>query len=212
MTHDDVKFMKLEDKVRFAKTLSGVFDNFAQSQERPKDFARINIVFRPLSWEIFQGPGFYSEQYYDYSPWEPYRQGIHRLTYNEDTFIVENFGFSNKERLAGSGRNPELLESLDRNSLQKRCGCSMHFKETRIGHYVGNVEPGKDCLVPRDGKLTYLVSEVEVNEQNWVSRDRGFDPTTDEVRWGSEHGPLKFKRIQDLSEMVTEQWINEIRE
>lgn len=212
MTHDDVEFMKLEDKVRFAKTLSGVFDNFAQSQERPKDFARINIVFRPLSWEIFQGPGFYSEQYYDYSPWEPYRQGIHRLTYNEDTFIVENFGFSNKERLAGSGRNPELLESLDRNSLQKRCGCSMHFKETRIGHYVGNVEPGKDCLVPRDGKLTYLVSEVEVNEQNWVSRDRGFDPTTDEVRWGSEHGPLKFKRIQDLSEMVTEQWINEIRE
>ena len=204
--------MKLEDKVRFAKTLSGVFDNFAQSQERPKDFARINIVFRPLSWEIFRGPGFYSEQYYDYSPWEPYRQGIHRLTYNEDTFIVENFGFSNKERLAGSGRNPELLESLDRNSLQKRCGCSMHFKETRIGHYVGNVEPGKDCLVPRDGKLTYLVSEVEVNEQNWVSRDRGFDPTTDEVRWGSEHGPLKFKRIQDLSEMVTEQWINEIRE
>ena len=204
--------MKLEDKVRFAKTLSGVFDNFAQSQERPKDFARINIVFRPLSWEIFQGPGFYSEQYYDYSPWVPYRQGIHRLTYNEDTFIVENFGFSNKERLAGSGRNPELLESLDRNSLQKRCGCSMHFKETRIGHYVGNVEPGKDCLVPRDGKLTYLVSEVEVNEQNWVSRDRGFDPTTDEVRWGSEHGPLKFKRIQDLSEMVTEQWINEIRE
>ena len=204
--------MKLEDKVRFAKTLSGVFDNFAQSQERPKDFARINIVFRPLSWEIFQGPGFYSEQYYDYSPWEPYRQGIHRLTYNEDTFIVENFGFSNKERLAGSGRNPELLESLDRNSLQKRCGCSMHFKETRIGHYVGTVEPGKDCLVPRDGKLTYLVSEVEVNEQSWVSRDRGFDPTTDEVRWGSEHGPLKFKRIQDLSEMVTEQWINEIRE
>lgn len=212
MTHENVEFMKLEDKVRFAKTLSGVFDNFAQSQERPKDFARINIVFRPLSWEIFQGPGFYSEQYYDYSPWEPYRQGIHRLTYNEDTFIVENFGFSNKERLAGSGRNPELLESLDRNSLQKRCGCSMHFKETRIGHYVGNVEPGKDCLVPRDGKLTYLVSEVEVNEQNWVSRDRGFDPTTDEVRWGSEHGPLKFKRIQDLSEMVTEQWINEIRE
>jgi len=212
VTHDNVEFMKLEDKVRFAKTLSGVFDNFAQSQERPKDFARINIVFRPLSWEIFQGPGFYSEQYYDYSPWEPYRQGIHRLTYNEDTFIVENFGFSNKERLAGSGRNPELLESLDRNSLQKRCGCSMHFKETRIGHYVGNVEPGKDCLVPRDGKLTYLVSEVEVNEQNWVSRDRGFDPTTDEVRWGSEHGPLKFKRIQDLSEMVTEQWINEIRE
>ena len=86
--------MNLEEKVRFAKTLSGVFDNFDQSQERPKDFARINIVFRPLPWEIFRGPGFYSEQYYDYSPWEPYRQGIHRLTYDDDIFIVETKNFS----------------------------------------------------------------------------------------------------------------------
>ena len=200
--------MKPEEKVNFAKILSGVFDNFAQSQERPKDFARINIVFRPLPWAIFRGPGFYSEQYYDYSPWDPYRQGIHRLTYDKETFIVENFGFSNKQRLAGSGRNPELLKSLDVNSLQKRCGCSMHFKETKPGHYVGRVEPGKDCLVPRNGKLTYLVSEVEVNQQSWVSRDRGFDPKTDEVLWGSEHGPLKFKRISDLSQMVTTQWVS----
>jgi|TARA_Y100000589_G_scaffold79950_1_gene73676 CpeT protein len=203
--------MKLEEKIRFAKTLSGIFDNFAQSQERPKDFARINIVFRPLPWHIFQGPGFYSEQYYDYSPWDPYRQGIHRLSYNKDIFIVENFGFSNKERLAGSGRQPELLDSLEINSLQKRCGCSMHFKETTIGHYVGNVEPGKECMVPRDGQLTYLVSEVEVNEQSWVSRDRGFDPKTDEVRWGSEHGPLKFQRVADLSERITTEWIDQIR-
>ena len=204
--------MRLQDKIRFAKTLSGVFDNFAQSQERPKDFARINIVFRPLPWNVFQGPGFYSEQYYDYSPWDPYRQGIHRLSYKDNLFIVENFGFSNKERLAGSGRQPELLKSLDTSSLEKRCGCAMHFKEKTAGHYVGNVEPGKECLVPRDGKLTYLVSEVEVDEQNWISRDRGFDPETDEVRWGSEHGPLKFKRIADLSEMITPEWINEVKE
>ena len=84
----------------------------------------------------------------------------------------------------------------------------MHFKETKPGHYVGRVEPGKDCLVPRNGKLTYLVSEVEVNQQSWVSRDRGFDPKTDEVLWGSEHGPLKFKRISDLSQMVTTQWVS----
>jgi CpeT protein len=204
--------MELEAKIRFAKTLSGVFDNFAQSQERPKDFARINIVFRPLPWDIFEGPGFYSEQYYDYSPWDPYRQGIHRLSYNNDIFIVENFGFSNKERLAGSGRQPELLDSLEIDSLEKRCGCAMHFKETSTGHYVGSVEPGKECLVPRDGKLTYLVSEVEVNKESWISRDRGFDPITDEVQWGSEHGPLKFKRVSDFSEMVTPQWINQTRE
>ena len=63
--------------LEFAKTLSGVYDNLEQSQNNPQDFARINIYFRPLPWEIFDGPGFYSEQCYDYAPWDPYRQGLH---------------------------------------------------------------------------------------------------------------------------------------
>ena len=201
--------MDTNDKIRFAKTLSGIYDNFAQSQERPKDFARINIVFRPLPWAIFEGPGFYSEQYYDYAPWDPYRQGVHRLTYKNNIFVIENFDFDNKERLAGSGRSPELLDSLNINSLKKRCGCSMHFQETTANHYIGNVEPGKECFVPRDGKLTYLVSEVEVNQHIWISRDRGFDPETDEVIWGSEHGPLKFARIETISNLITPEWITE---
>ena len=64
----------------FAKTLAGVYDNIEQSQKDPKDFAHINIFFRPLPWDVLKAPGFYSEQSYDHDPWRPYRQGIHRLT------------------------------------------------------------------------------------------------------------------------------------
>ena len=199
--------MAPEDIIRFSKTLAGIYDNIAQSQENPKDFARINIVFRPLPWEVFNGPGFYSEQYYELSPWDPYRQGIHRLIIKDKTYVMENYGFPNKERLAGAGRIPKLLESINRENLESRCGCAMHFVESKPGHYIGNVEPGKKCLVPRDGQLTYLVSEVEVNQKSWISRDRGFDPETDEPKWGSEHGPLHFARIQTLSELITEEWV-----
>ena len=201
--------MKEENIMRFASTLAGVYDNFSQSQENPKDFARIKIVFRPLSWEVFQGPGYYSEQHYDYAPWDPYRQGIHRLKISEDEkfFIIENYSFSNMERLAGAGRNPELLYSLDQTSLKRRCGCAMHFREMSPGCFTGNVEPGKNCLVPRNGQLTYLVSEVTVDRNSWVSRDRGFDPNTDQPKWGSEHGPLRFKRIEDFSTLITPEWI-----
>ena len=199
--------MREKDVLKFARTLSGIYDNFEQSQKNPKDFARINIVFRPLPWEIFKGPGFYSEQHYDYAPWEPYRQGVHRLHAVDGFFIVENYGFEGKERLAGAGRNPELLKSLQIKTLSKRCGCAMHFHEIASGHYVGKVEPGKNCIVPRDGKKTYLVSEVEVNQEVWISRDRGFDPLTDEVRWGSEHGPLRFKRTEKISELINSKWI-----
>ena len=201
--------MDIEERLRFAKTISGVFDNLAQSQDNPKDFARINIIFRPLPWKIFNGPGFYSEQHYDYAPWEPYRQGVHKLTFSDNTFVVKNFGFKKMNRLAGAGRNPELLALLEGKDLDQRCGCAMHFSEIKRGFYQGYVEPGKKCLVPRNGLLTYLVSEVEINEDTWVSRDRGFDPETDEVKWGSEHGPLCFDRIEDFSEAIDHQWIQE---
>lgn len=194
----------------FSKTLSGIYDNIEQSQQYPKDFARIKIYFRPLPWHIFNGPGFYSEQCYDYAPWDPYRQGIHSLSTDGDIFVMTNYGLTNSKRIAGAGLNPSLLNDLKRSNLQTRCGCSMHFKMKNSGHYIGKVEPGKNCLVPRNGVMTYLVSEVEVDQDNWISRDRGFDPQTDEQIWGSEHGLLRFKRIESLSTVICNDWNKDI--
>ena len=201
----------MESVLKFAQTITGIYDNFAQSQENPKDFARINIIFRPLPWSIFNGPGFYSEQHYDYAPWSPYRQGIHRLITHKkesDIFIMENFGFANPDRLAGAGRNPELLQSLKKDSLKSRCGCAMHFKTKQDRHYIGSVEPGNKCMIPRDGQLTYLVSEVEVTEGSWISRDRGYDPNTNKQIWGSEHGQLVFKKTEEIGEIISTEWVH----
>jgi|TARA_B100000524_G_C23605523_1_gene354233 CpeT protein len=198
------------DLILFAKTLGGIYDNLEQSQANPKDFARINIFFRPLPWAVFDGPGFYSEQCYDYAPWDPYRQGLHRLLLRENFFLVENYGYADFRRVAGAGRDSDLLKSIKVDNLKARCGCDMHFKVQSPGHYLGEVEPGKKCLVPRDGKMTYLVSEVEVDENRWISRDRGFDPESDEQCWGSEHGQLRFKRIQWLNETIQSEWISKL--
>ena len=201
----------MDSTLKFAQTIAGIYDNFEQSQENPKDFARINIIFRPLPWTIFNGPWFYSEQHYDYAPWSPYRQGVHRLIAHKehsDTFIMENFGYADPMRLAGAGRNPELLDSLKKEKLTARCGCAMHFKTQADSKYIGSVEPGKNCMIPRDGQLTYLVSEVEVTQESWTSRDRGYNPDTNEQIWGSEHGQLIFKKIEDIGEMIVNEWIN----
>ena len=193
----------------FARTLAGAYDNLKQSQKNPKDFARINIFFRPLPWSVFNGPGFYSEQCYDNAPWDPYRQGLHQLSTHGDVFVVENFGHPSFHRLAGAGRDASLLKSLNKDDLESRCGCAMHFKCKQEGHYIGEVEPGKKCLVPRDGRLSYLVSEVEVNETKWISRDRGFDPETDQQLWGSEHGKLEFERTESLNDAIDNDWIHQ---
>ena len=191
----------------FAKTLAGHYSNHEQARNNPKDFAHINIFFRPLPFSLLNAPGFYSEQSYNHDPWRPYRQGIHKLTRGDDCFVVENFGFGDAIRLAGAGSRPELLNSLKVESLKPRCGCAMHFREIEPGRYQGEVEPGKNCMVPRDGKLTYLVSEVDVNATTWISRDRGFDPQTDAQCWGSEHGALRFQRMAHLGDELTLDWL-----
>ena len=100
------------------------------------------------------------------------------------------------------------MNACDYTTLTERCGYAMHFHRKEKGHYVGKDEPGQSCLVARDGKLTYLGSEVDVDQKHWISRDRGFDPNTDEQIWGSEHGLLRFKRIKSFSEEINEEWLD----
>ena len=83
----------------------------------------------------------------------------------------------------------------------------MHFKPQTDGKYIGSVEPGQKCMIPRDGQLTYLVSEVEVTQDSWMSRDRGYDPDTNKQIWGSEHGQLIFKKIKDIGQIIKNDWI-----
>ena len=198
----------MHESLRFARTLCGHYSNRDQAQADPSKFAHINIFFLPLPWEVFQGPGFYSEQSYDHDPWRPYRQGVHRLREGEaGVHVVENFGLSNPERVAGAPQHLSLLNEIKRDRLQPRCGCSMHFKGDAQQGYQGSVEPGKGCFVPRDGKPTYLVSEVFVDQISWSSRDRGFDPDTDQLVWGSEHGLLQFQRLAFLADHLQDDWL-----
>jgi len=131
---------------------------------------------------------------------------VHRLISSEKIQIVENYGFDQPIRIAGAGFTPELLKLIHIDRLKQRCGCAMHFQETTPGCFRGMVEPGQNCIVPRDGRPTYLVSEVSVDHENWISRDQGFDPITNTLQWGSEHRPLQFQRIASFENEVTAEW------
>jgi len=193
----------------FAKTLAGKYSNADQAQKEPKSFAHINIYFRPLKWDILKGPWFYSEQSYDYAPWSPYRQGIHKLSKIKGIFVVENYALKEPERLAGSGFMPELLQNINKNSFFKRCGCAMHFSRIKPGQYIGEVEPGKKCLITKGGKSTYLVSTVEFTKSKWIGIDEGFDIKSNKKVWGSIDGKLEFKKTEQIGINLFEDWLEE---
>ncbi|NQV10543.1 MAG: chorismate-binding protein [Cyanobacteria bacterium] len=193
--------------LNFARTLAGRFNNFSQAQSDPAKFSHINIFFRPFPWKSFQGPWFYSEQSYDYDRWRPYRQGVHHLVVREDYILMLNFGLENGLRYGGAGFNPELMIGMTRKELIPRPGCAMEFRSINERSYRGRIESGCRCLVPRDGHLTYLVSEVEFGENHWISRDQGFDLETHSYRWGSEHGSLNFTREENYGTHLDSNWL-----
>ncbi len=193
-----------QDLVTLARWMAGDFSNFKQAHAHPTDFAHIRIFFRPLPFEFFEalgfpgGIGFYSEQVYDYDLWKPYRQGLHRLVNKGDHIYIENYGFQDGVPYAGSGHNLEVLQSIPADCAIPRTGCAMIFK--REGdQFIGSVEPGKLCLIPRKGKKTYLVSRVELTENTWVSLDQGMDADTDEHVWGSTEGVLQFEKRESFA-------------
>ena len=186
------------DFILLAHCLAGDFSNQSQAAENPTTYAHIRVFFRPLPFEGFKGVWFYSEQSYDYDLWAPYRQGVHRLIDQGSQIYIENYKLQDSMLYAGAGHNQDILRTIPPERIERRHGCSMVFK--REGEkFIGMVEPGKACLVDRNGRTSYLKSEVELTESSWLSWDRGFDLETDQQLWGSDTGPLKFKKLASFA-------------
>ena len=191
----------MSDSILLATWMAGDFSNHQQSVLEPQHYAHIRIFFRPLPFEFFNAIGFYSEQVYDYDLWSPYRQGVHRLVdRGEDTYI-ENYSLKDAMLYAGAAREPEILKTITPDCLERRCNCSMIFQ--REGNmFRGRVEPGDKCLIERNGTMTYLISDVEITENTWVSLDKGMDINTHEKIWGSAFGMLRFEKVASFAEEI----------
>jgi CpeT protein len=184
-----------------AQWMAGDFSNHKQAQANPKEFAHIHVFFRPLAFDFFSSIGFYSEQVYDYDLWTPYRQGVHKLVDKGDHIYIENYGLQDRILYAGAARELDILRTITPDKIERRCNCSMVF--TRAGNmFRGAVEPGNQCLIPKNGQQTYLISEVEITENTWNSLDKGMDTETHEQIWGSSSGPLCFEKSQNFANEV----------
>lgn len=189
------------DLLTLACWMAGDFSNQKQASANPRLYAHIRIFFRPLPFEFFSGIGFYSEQVYDYDLWSPYRQGVHRLVEQRGQIYVENYSLKDAALYAGAGRDLDILATITPECIERRYHCSMIFR--REGEmFRGCVEPGNHCLINRDGRQTYLLSDVELTQQTWVSLDKGMDINTHEQVWGSTHGPLRFEKWQSFAEQL----------
>ncbi|MBD2311583.1 chromophore lyase CpcT/CpeT [Desertifilum sp. FACHB-1129] len=189
------------DIATLARWMAADFSNQHQAFENPPFFAHIRVCMRPLPVELLSGASFYVEQAYDYMLNQPYRSRVLKLIAQNGHIEIENYIIHDEKKFYGASRNLERLQTLSADDLEKLPGCNMQVQWT--GHsFKGNVEPGKGCIVVRKGKNTYLDSEFEIDDQKFISLDRGLDLETDEHVWGSVAGPFDFVRWQSFADEV----------
>ena len=190
-----------QDIKTLARLMSADFSNQAQAFENPPFFAHIRVCIRPLPEELLGGMSLFLEQAYDIAINEPYRLRVFKLALEEDYILLENFKVKDQEKYFGASRDKERLQDLTREDLDKLPGCDMIVKWTGKG-FRGEVVPGKNCIVERKGKVTYLDNSFDVSEEKLISYDRGRDPETDELVWGSVAGPFEFSRKTSFADEI----------
>ena len=198
--------MKNKPILEFAKIISGIFSNKEQALENPRNFAHIQIHIRPLFFKTFKCYAFYSEQRYQHDIWNPYRQTINKLTQEKEIYIISNHKIENKERLTGGALGISLLNGISSYKLQKKSGCSMHFRENTPGNFIGCIEPGEKCFVHHSKEKTFVKSKVLLNKNNLISEDNGYEEITGKKVWGSNFGPLLFNKIYNFDDFIDSNW------
>jgi hypothetical protein len=189
------------DIATLARWMAADFSNQEQAFENPPFYAHIRVCMRPLPLDVLSGVGFLVEQAYDYLLNVPYRVRALKLLEKGDRIEIENYVLKDDKPFYGASRDLPRLQTLSVDNLEKLPGCNMIVEWTGQS-FKGYVEPGKACMVVRKGKTTYLDSEFEIDDQKFISWDRGRDPETDEHIWGSFAGPFYFVRWNSFADEV----------
>ncbi|MEL6494283.1 MAG: chromophore lyase CpcT/CpeT [Cyanobacteria bacterium J06623_7] len=190
-----------QDITTLARWMASDFSNQAQAYANPPFFAHIRVCMRPLPHDLLDGTSLFLEQAYDFMLNQPYRLRVIRLSLVDDRIELENFKVKDQEKFYGASRNPELLRTLTAEAIDKMEGCDMNIT-WQNGYFQGQIKPGKACIVERKGKTTYLDNSFEISDRQLTSYDRGRDPETDELVWGSIAGPFEFFPTQNFADEV----------
>lgn len=189
------------DVTTLIRWMAADFSNQEQAIENPPFFAHIRVCMRPLNRFLPEGMSLYLEQAYDYMINQPYRVRVLHFIPQEDHILLENYRLSEQETFYGAARDLEKLKTVTPNVVEKMPGCDMTVRWSGKS-FIGKVVPGKQCIVERNGKTTYLDNEFEITPDRLVSYDRGRDPETDELLWGSIAGPFEFEKRERFEQEV----------
>ncbi len=182
------------DMTKLTQWMAADFSNQPQAIENPPFFAHIQVCMRPLPQGFQPGISLYLEQAYNFQLQSPYRVRVLHFIQREEDVLLENYKVKDEEKFYGAARDRTKLLTLTPKDLEPMNGCDIIVRQEG-NSFRGKVEPGKKCMVLRKGMNTYLDNEFIVTADHMTSYDRGRDPETDKLMWGSVAGPFEFDKL-----------------
>lgn len=191
------------DAFALARWMAGEFSNEAQALANPPLFAHIKVCMRPLPNTFFGGHGLYLEQAYSSDTSDPYRLRLFHIKPVGDRLELVHYKPKEdvKTKYVGAARNPAMMRDFSMDDLEPMPGCDMIVTWSGIS-FQGTVQAGRGCRVVRYNKESYLDNSFEVTANSLISIDRGRDPVTDAIVWGSIAGAFEFEKINNFSAEV----------
>lgn len=175
-------------------SMTGVFSSAAQAKSDPEHFRNVRLVASRIWPERADGLWLYVEQALATDLAHPYRQRVYHITAEADGSLLSRMSAlpGDPQRFAdGSGR-PFSAAALTPETLVARQGCDIVLRYEN-GAFVGQTQ-GAGC--PSDVRgAAYATSQVRISPGEFVSWDRGFGPSGQQV-WGPAKGGYVFKRVK----------------
>jgi CpeT protein len=174
--------------------MAGEFSSEQQSIDDTSYF-HIKLRMKPIWSKSKEGYWLYVEQAMAKMEDKPYRQRVYHVYQSDDSTIVSKvYEIKSASAYTGSWKDQSKLESLKKDSLVDRTGCSIYLHKNANGDFAGST-PGKECLSSLRG-ATYATSEVVISATKLVSWDRGWDASDLQV-WGAKTGGYIFVKQKE---------------
>jgi hypothetical protein len=167
----------------FKQWLLGSFNNRKQAFSFPSQYSQIS-----LKHVLLKNGMIYGEQKYTVRKQPPYRQFVLDINQVGENIVVTSYKVKNGDRFLYF----KDLENITEDDLEKNEGCDCIFVKQGL-NYVGRIF-GCNCIVYKNGKKSFLFTMSSLGENIYRVIDRGYDPDTKEMVWGSEYGMFEFDK------------------
>lgn len=188
--------------IALANYLAGEFDNREQANAEPAWYVHLRFWQIPVSIFTEDSLTLFAEQASVVNLDVPYRQRILRLQSSDAASLqVQYYMPKDPSSISGAGLNRTLLNGLTADDLDLLPGCKLLVTEQQLAsnryHFRASPVADSTCSFRYNNQTINVSLGFEATEGEFLSYDKGIDPTTSSATWGAIMGPYRYtKRVQ----------------